>query len=135
MSAYKCKKRILWERDNGQCFYCGVTLRWDHKTVDHVIPKSKGGPDRTWNLVICCFDCNFEKGDDFPTMEQLQLVLHRKFLHETRVSLGRKIENLKAEKKQREAERLIDVQRRFIKAFQMNPLPSEVVENLKHCLL
>jgi 5-methylcytosine-specific restriction endonuclease McrA len=35
-------------------------------TIDHVIPKSRGG-DNTWeNMVTCCFDCNSRKGSKTP---------------------------------------------------------------------
>lgn len=124
-------KRILWERDKGRCFYCSKALHWDCKTIDHVIPRSKGGSDKSWNLVICCYECNAEKGNNDPTEEQLRLVRHRKFLQEARTNIGRMIENLKAENRRREAQRLIGIQRRITEAYRMNPLPVELVENLK----
>jgi len=46
------------ERDNYKCHYCGNK----GNTVDHVIPKSKGGEFTEENLVRCCGDCNLEKG-------------------------------------------------------------------------
>jgi len=45
------------ERDNYKCHYCGVK----GDTVDHLIPKSKGGEFNEDNLVCCCGDCNIEK--------------------------------------------------------------------------
>lgn len=57
----KTSKRILFMRDKGQCVYCKCKLKIREATIDHVIPKSKGG-DNSWNnLVISCFDCNNKK--------------------------------------------------------------------------
>ncbi len=56
----KLKKTILLESDQ-LCFYCGTTLTENNQTVDHVIPKSRGGSDDVTNLVPCCFSCNASK--------------------------------------------------------------------------
>lgn len=40
------------------CVYCGRPAT----TVDHVIPRSRGGPNAQWNLVPACKECNHEKG-------------------------------------------------------------------------
>lgn len=46
----------------GDCFYCG--LYYEHLTVDHIIPKSKGRQfDRPWNTVWVCSFCNHKKAD------------------------------------------------------------------------
>jgi len=47
------------KRDNYICHYCGEY----GDTVDHVIPKSKGGEDTEENLVCSCFECNQLKMD------------------------------------------------------------------------
>ncbi len=41
------------------CYYCGEAPN----SVDHLIPRSKGGDDGTGNLVPCCFRCNQMKSD------------------------------------------------------------------------
>ncbi len=64
------RKNII-RRDGHQCQYCGrgdVTL-----TVDHVIPKSKGGNDSWENLVAACVSCNNRKGDRTPSEAQVKL--------------------------------------------------------------
>jgi len=124
-------KRTLWKRDKGRCFYCGESLTWDSKTVDHVIPKSKGGPHRAWNLVISCLPCNKTKGDSNPTPAQLDMVLRRKILHETRISIGQAIELCKKGENLPEAERLIQLQREVSKMILIGSLPDDFMLVLK----
>ena len=48
------------------CFYCGASFEEigpRHRTVDHRIPKSRGGSDALRNLVFACFSCNQRKRD------------------------------------------------------------------------
>lgn len=47
------------------CAYCGDTAGPFHK--DHVVPRSRGGPDTPANLVNACVKCNTEKGDRLPS--------------------------------------------------------------------
>ena len=60
----------LFRRDRGQCQYCGSTKQL---TVDHVIPRSKGGKTSWTNLVTACNRCNVGKGD--KSLEQAGLTL------------------------------------------------------------
>lgn len=62
----------LFRRDNGECQYCGSTKQL---TIDHVIPRSKGGKTSWTNLVTACHRCNVNKGDKSP--DQVGLRLHR----------------------------------------------------------
>ena len=58
-------KKLLWVRDEGKCQYCSKKVTVSNATIDHVIPKSRGG-DHTWeNLVIACAKCNGKKGSHF----------------------------------------------------------------------
>ena len=52
----------LFKRDNYRCVYCGISGR-ANLTMDHVVPKSKGGKDTWDNLVTACKMCNAEKDD------------------------------------------------------------------------
>ncbi|MGK9475896.1 HNH endonuclease [Melioribacter sp. OK-6-Me] len=64
------RKNIL-KRDGHRCAYCG---RGDLPlTVDHVIPKSRGGTDTWENLVAACLPCNNRKGDRTPEEAGLKL--------------------------------------------------------------
>lgn len=62
----------LFRRDNGECQYCGNKR---HLTIDHVIPRSKGGKTNWTNLVTACHRCNVNKGDKSP--EQAGLTLRK----------------------------------------------------------
>jgi len=53
------KKNIL-RRDNYTCQYCGETEKT--LTVDHVVPKSRGGKTIWTNVVVACKPCNLKKG-------------------------------------------------------------------------
>jgi 5-methylcytosine-specific restriction endonuclease McrA len=56
-------RRGVLRRDNHRCGYCGGTAN----TIDHVLPRSRGGKDSWENLVACCLNCNNLKGDRTPT--------------------------------------------------------------------
>jgi 5-methylcytosine-specific restriction endonuclease McrA len=60
------RKRAVWARDRYICHYCGRQLTPDSATVDHVVPKLRGGPFVLWNLVAACHDCNQDKGNRLP---------------------------------------------------------------------
>jgi len=56
------RKNILL-RDRNICQYCGVVLPSGELTLDHVIPRSRGGSSTWENLVACCHSCNRRKGN------------------------------------------------------------------------
>ena len=62
----------LFRRDGGECQYCGSRR---HLTIDHVVPRSKGGKTSWTNLVTACNRCNVNKGDKTP--EQAGLILKK----------------------------------------------------------
>ncbi|MDH3681155.1 MAG: HNH endonuclease [Acidimicrobiia bacterium] len=52
-------RRAVFARDQGRCQYCNASA----ESIDHVVPRSKGG-EHTWdNVVACCRKCNTYKGD------------------------------------------------------------------------
>lgn len=53
----------IYRRDEGRCRFCGVPLTRSEFTLDHLYPRSKGGPDWDVNLVVACSPCNNQKGD------------------------------------------------------------------------
>jgi 5-methylcytosine-specific restriction endonuclease McrA len=56
------RKNILL-RDRNSCQYCGVVLPAGELTLDHVLPRSRGGLSTWENLVACCHSCNRRKGN------------------------------------------------------------------------
>jgi len=56
-------KRNIFIRDRFRCQYCGSTK---DLTVDHIIPKVRGGKDTWTNLVCACKKCNNQKGNRTP---------------------------------------------------------------------
>jgi 5-methylcytosine-specific restriction endonuclease McrA len=60
-------------RDAGACQYCLVRLPLRSLTLDHVIPKSRGGSSTWDNLVAACYACNNFKGDRTPQEAGLTL--------------------------------------------------------------
>jgi len=59
------RKNILL-RDRNTCQYCSTTLASGELTLDHVIPRSRGGLSTWENLVACCHPCNRRKGNQLP---------------------------------------------------------------------
>jgi 5-methylcytosine-specific restriction endonuclease McrA len=56
------RKNILL-RDRNACQYCSVVLTAGELTLDHVVPRSRGGLSTWENLVACCHNCNRRKGN------------------------------------------------------------------------
>jgi 5-methylcytosine-specific restriction endonuclease McrA len=53
-------RQNIYRRDDHKCIYCGSG---DNLTLDHIIPKAKGGGNTWENLAVCCGTCNVRKGD------------------------------------------------------------------------
>lgn len=64
------KKNVLY-RDGYTCQYCGIKL--NKLTLDHVIPKSRGGRGTFENCVASCRPCNNTKGDRTPNEAKMGL--------------------------------------------------------------
>jgi len=75
-------KRKVFTRDSLKCGYCLCKLTSENKTIDHVIPFSKGGKTTYKNIVSCCLDCNGKKAD--RTYEEMRTAhgwkLHHKLI-------------------------------------------------------
>lgn len=78
-------------REGGRCFYCGTEVNLDTveslstrapdpraATLDHIVPRSRGGCDAEGNVVLACRDCNHRRADmpaaDFLAIQQQQAV-------------------------------------------------------------
>lgn len=68
-----CAKNIR-ERDGNRCQYTGRVLHPDEGSLDHVVPRSRGGPDTWENLVWSAKDVNTRKGNRLPHEAGLKLL-------------------------------------------------------------
>ena len=66
-------RQNIFKRDGGACQYCGNPR---DLTLDHVLPRSRGGKSTWDNLVTACKPCNSRKGDFTP--EEIQMPLKQK---------------------------------------------------------
>ena len=67
----KISRRALFARDGWRCVYCGDS--GGRLTLDHVVPRSRGG-DSVWeNVVTSCAPCNLRKGDRLPEESSMKL--------------------------------------------------------------
>lgn len=64
MKREKLQQRIaIHKKFQGHCAYCGILLKLDNMTVDHLISKKNGGSGNLENLLPCCSQCNSYKSD------------------------------------------------------------------------
>lgn len=57
-------RQLLAQRDGNHCHWCHQPFGGDETpTIDHVTPRSKGGRDALWNLVLACAPCNWARAD------------------------------------------------------------------------
>jgi 5-methylcytosine-specific restriction endonuclease McrA len=64
-------RQNIFKRDGYCCQYCGTV---DELTLDHVVPKSRGGKSNWDNLTTACKRCNSRKGDFTPEEARMMLV-------------------------------------------------------------
>jgi 5-methylcytosine-specific restriction endonuclease McrA len=67
-------KNNILIRDRYVCQYCGKPLRSHEITLDHIVPKSRGGESNWENLAACCPRCNVRKGSKLPEEAGLKLI-------------------------------------------------------------
>ncbi|MFW6107420.1 MAG: HNH endonuclease [bacterium] len=72
--AVKFNRRNLYARDENRCQYCGRRFPTSELSLDHVVPRSRGGRSTWGNLVCCCVSCNVRKGGRLPAEAGLKLV-------------------------------------------------------------
>lgn len=74
--AVKFSRDTIYNRDNGQCTYCGIHVSRREFTYDHIIPRVQGGRTTFMNVCVSCQPCNSKK--DGRTPEQAGMKLLRK---------------------------------------------------------
>ncbi|MBT8340134.1 MAG: HNH endonuclease [Desulfatitalea sp.] len=72
-------KRNVLIRDNFTCGYCAS--QGGRMTIDHIVPRSRGGPSTFENCVCCCRTCNTRKGSRTP--HEARMYLKRRPQHPT----------------------------------------------------
>ncbi|QQY09866.1 MAG: HNH endonuclease [Candidatus Xiphinematobacter sp.] len=69
----KLTRRSVFERDKNRCQYCGKIFRHANLSLDHVLPRDRGGRTTWENVVCCCISCNTRKGNRLPHEARMQL--------------------------------------------------------------
>ena len=70
----KFNRRNLFARDHNRCQYCGRRFSTSELSLDHVMPRSRGGA-ATWENIVCaCVKCNVRKGGRPPAEANMRLI-------------------------------------------------------------
>lgn len=67
-------RRNLFARDHNQCQYCGRNFPTSELSLDHVMPRSRGGETSWENIVCACVNCNVRKGGRTPHEAHMKLI-------------------------------------------------------------
>lgn len=71
--AVRFNRRNVYVRDAYACQYCGKKPGRDKLTLDHIIPRSRGGRLNWENIVVACVRCNTRKGNKLPGEANMKL--------------------------------------------------------------
>ncbi len=70
----KFNRRNIFARDGNRCQYCGRRFATSELSLDHVMPRSRGG-QATWDNIVCaCLKCNVRKGGRTPWEAGMKLI-------------------------------------------------------------
>jgi 5-methylcytosine-specific restriction endonuclease McrA len=72
-STVRFNRRNIFARDNNRCQYCAHFFPTSELSLDHVIPKSRGGQTAWENIVCACVACNVRKGGRTPHEARMKL--------------------------------------------------------------
>jgi len=67
-------RRNIFARDANSCQYCGQHFPSSELSLDHVVPRSRGGEMSWENIVCCCVSCNVRKGGRTPKEAHMKLI-------------------------------------------------------------
>jgi 5-methylcytosine-specific restriction endonuclease McrA len=84
--ASSMKRLRIYMRDKFRCQYCGEKKTAGELTLDHILPRSRGGDNSPVNVVTACVACNNRKGDRTPAEARMPLLTSQSAL---RVKLER----------------------------------------------
>ena len=80
------KRMRIYMRDKFRCQYCGEKKAAGELTLDHILPRSRGGDNSPVNIVTACVPCNNRKGNRTPAEARMPLLTSQSAL---RVKLER----------------------------------------------
>ena len=66
-------RRNVFKRDGYMCQYCGCRPGSEELTIDHIVPRSRGGVSSWTNCVLACIDCNTRKANRTPEQAGMPL--------------------------------------------------------------
>jgi 5-methylcytosine-specific restriction endonuclease McrA len=84
--ASSMKRLRIYMRDKFRCQYCGEKKPGSELTLDHILPRSRGGDNSPVNVVTACVACNNRKGNRTPAEARMPLLTSQSAL---RVKLER----------------------------------------------
>lgn len=70
----KFSRRNIFERDDYTCQYCRKRLATKELTIDHVMPRSRGGKSLWANVTLACYPCNRRKDNRTPEEARMRLI-------------------------------------------------------------
>ena len=76
LQTIRFNRKNLFARDDHRCQYCGRSEPTHKLSLDHVVPRSHGGPTTWENIVCCCLRCNSRKGGRTPQQASMKLLRH-----------------------------------------------------------
>jgi 5-methylcytosine-specific restriction endonuclease McrA len=68
------KRMRIYMRDKFRCQYCGEKKDGEELTLDHILPRSRGGDNSPLNIVTACVTCNNRKGNRLPDEARMPLL-------------------------------------------------------------
>ena len=74
VQSVRFNRKNLFARDEHTCQYCGRSQPAHKLSMDHVVPRSHGGPTTWENIVCCCLRCNSRKGGRTPKEARMNLL-------------------------------------------------------------
>jgi 5-methylcytosine-specific restriction endonuclease McrA len=72
-AAVSFSRRNIFKRDHYTCQYCGAQPGSEELSIDHVVPRSRGGQSSWENCVLACIPCNTRKADRLPRQAGMKL--------------------------------------------------------------
>lgn len=86
MKRKKKEKQYIYIRDRAMCRFCNKKLLFKQISLDHYFPRSKGGPDDSFNLVLSCKKCNKEKKSYVPkNYKEVMVELFKKAVEDDKI--------------------------------------------------